>query len=763
MIGRGHSDCYTKAALKWVILALCLVCCCAGTVRSAPSTESTPAAAPIEITCDGENTFFGGITTAEDNVVVRTKDDVVYCDRLTYNSKTKAAICKGNVRIYSAGQVYRGNTMIYNFETKEIQSADFRAANFPAYVAGEEVTSPGLNHYRIRNGFFTTDNREEPAYKMRAHTIELYPNDVVVMKNIVVYAGDVPVMWLPIYAQPLDENRSAYQWTAGYNSAFGPYMYNKYNWAWDKRLRGTVHYDMREKRGFAGGLDTDYKKDEANKSIFRSYYAQDNLYSAGDDLTGNDKDAKYRYPDVNRDNRYRVSYKDTFQVGPDLSTTADFNKWSDPYVTLDFFENEYQNERQPDNFIDLVQYSPHYTLTLLGRAQVNTFFETVERKPELQLAIQRQKIGNSPISYESESSITNFERRFGESSTAAPHGPNYSAYRYDTFHQFLYPKQYANWLNVTPRVGLRGTYWSDDNRTIGDYKTDNGVGGSDIQQKDPRGRFVPNVGVESSFKVSRVWNDVENKDFGIYGVRHVAEPFVNAQYIPKAFGADPNQIRGFDDRLPSTRLAPINFPDYNSIDSIDRQAVVRHGVRNKIQTKRDGQNYDLIDWVLYADLDVDKNFSSAGDSSYSNLFSDMKFSPVNWLTFNSQTSWNLVDDSYSEYNNDVSWQVTRSYRFTLGNRYIANSPLFPNSNLFTLTNFYRLNEHWQFSSTHAFEATDGDLQEQSYTVYRDLSAWQLAGTFKERYLNDKQNEVAFYLTLTLKAFPSVELTTNSVK
>lgn len=748
--------------MKWVILALFFVLS-TGAAFSAPDGDAAPTGTPIEITCDGENTFFGGITTAEDNVVVRTKTDVVYCDRLTYNSKTKTAICKGNVRIYSGEEVYRGNTMIYNFETKEIQSADFRGAVFPAFVAGEDVISPGFNHYRIRNGFFTTDNRETPAYKMRAHTIELYPDDVVVLKNILVYVGDVPVLWLPIYAQPLDDQRSAYQWTAGFNSAFGPYFYNKYNWAWDKKLKGTVHFDLREKRGFAGGLDTEYKKNDSNKALFRTYYAKDNLYSENGAGQNNDSESKYRYPDVNSDNRYRVSFKNNMQVGPDLSMVSDLNKWSDPYVTLDYFENEYQQERQPDNYVSLVQYSPHYTLTLLGRTQINSFFETVERKPELQLAIQRQKLGNLPISYESESSITSFERAWGKSSTSPNNGDNYSAYRYDTFHQILYPKQYANWLNVTPRMGIRGTYWSDDNRVISDYNTDNGPGSSNSKTTNPRARFAPNIGVESSFKVSRAWTDVENKDLGIYGLRHVAEPFINAQYIPKSFGAGPDDIRGFDDRLASTRLAPINFPDYNSIDSIDRQAVVRHGVRNKLQTKRDGQNWDLVDWVLYADLDVDKNFTRAGDSSYSNLFSDMKVTPLPWLTFNSQTSWALVDESYNEYNNDVSFQVTRSYKFTLGNRYINNSDLFPNSNLFTLTNFYRLNEHWQFQSYHAFEAENGNLQEQSYTVYRDLSAWLMAITFKERYLNDRQNEIAVYLSMTLKAFPSVNLTTNPVQ
>ncbi len=721
-----------------------------GLLTGAPEEGAAPAGDPIEITSDGENSVLAGIASAQDNVLVKYKGDVVYCDRLTYNTKTKVAVCKGNVRIYTGDKVYRGDTLIYNFETKSIQSADFRMAYFPAYVAGDSVFTPGLNHYHIENGFFTTDNREDPAFKMRARTVELYPDDSIVLKNIVVYAGSVPILWLPIYAQALDDDRAAYQWTAGFKSSFGAFFDNEYNWVYNSRLKGTVHIDMSEKRGFAGGVDMFYKKDDNNKAVFRSFYSQDNLYSDG---PPRGSEAKYAYPDVNSDNRYRVSYKQNFLVGPDFSILADVNRWSDPYVTLDYFENEYQHEQQPDNFVQMVQYSPHYTISLLMRDQVNDFFETVERKPELKMSFQRQKLFDTPISYEGETSVTNFERTYSNTDTTSSNLQSYGAYRYDTYHQFLYPKQYFNWLNITPRLGLRGTYWSDDNSVIDDYSSDG------YENKNPRGRFVPNLGVESSFKVSRVWSDVKNKDMGIDGIRHVAEPFVNMQYIPGVYGASPNDIRGFDDRLASTRLAPINFPDYNSIDSIDRQAVVRHGVRNKIQTQRDGKNYDLIDWAIYADLDIDQNFSG-NNHPYSNIFNDIQFNPFPWLTFNSQSSSNLYDDTYSEYNNDITWQITRAYRVRFGNRYIHNSELFENSDLFTLNNFYRLNEHWQFETEHQFEASDGDLQEQAYTIHRDLSAWLMSATFKQRYVNDRQNELAIYLSLTLKAFPATELTTG---
>jgi LPS-assembly protein len=701
----------------------------------------------------------GGIATARDNVIVKNDKDLIYCDRLVYNAKTKTAICKGNVRIYTADRIYRGDTMIYNLVTKAVQSADFRLAHYPSFIAGELVTTPEINHYRIHNGFFSTDNRLDPAFRMHASTIEVYPDEQVVLKNITVYIGDVPVLWLPIYAQSIRTDREGYKWSAGYNGAFGAFFYNRYNWVLDENLFATVLLDVRQKRGVGGGFNLDYDAPNGDKGLFRGYVTQDDLYSSG----GSSGIDKYRFSNVNTEKRYRFAVKERFEVAPDLVATASLNKWSDPNITRDFFESEFQREVQPDNFVNLVQYSPNYTISALIRPQVNPFFETVERKPDITWDIPQQKLFDAPISYQGQSSLVAFDRRFAWNTNQIPtfgqqlQSEEYRAYRYDTFHQILYPKQYFNWLSVTPRFGLRGTYWSDDNRNVNDKDSSN----SDVL--NPRARVVPNIGVESSFKLSHVWDDIKSKQWGIDGLRHVMEPHINAQYIPDIIGARPGDIRGFDTRLPSTRLQPLNFPDYNSIDSIDYQAVVRHGIRNKLQTKRDGRNWDLIDWDLYADYDADRNFSATNQKSYSNLFSDITIRPVNWISFQSQASFDVTGNSYTEFNNDITWEPVRSVKLQVGNRFIQDSVLFPNSNLYYLHLFYRLNEHWQFSSQYTFEASSGRLQEQDYTIYRDLESWQVAANFTEREVNNGINESIIFFTFTLKALPNAQITTSSLK
>jgi hypothetical protein len=87
-----------------------------------------------------------------------------------------------------------------------------------------------------------------------------------------------------------------------------------------------------------------------------------------------------------------------------------------------------------------------------------------------------------------------------------------------------------------------------------------------------------NAGAEASFKVSRTWERAQNKTFGLDGLRHIIQPFANFSYVT-GNGTDPAEILQFDRYIPSTRLRPIDFPQFTSIDSIENWTIARIGIR----------------------------------------------------------------------------------------------------------------------------------------------------------------------------------------
>jgi LPS-assembly protein len=767
-------------------------------VSTLPPVAKPGGEAPVVITADGQNTYAGNIATADENVIVHYKDDSVFADHVIYDRSTKTVIANGNVRIFSEGKVYRGDSITYNFDTKAIESSAFLGEEYPKLLSAKHVTTPGINHYRLTNASFTTSNRETPSFHLQASTVEYRPNDEVVLKNVLLFVGDVPVFYFPIFVQSLTDTRPAYQFEIGTGGQFGAFIENKYNFVVDNNLRGTVDFDVRQKRGYAGGLDLQYFPSLTSDILLKTYYAQDNLYSKSNPYIANDPahgnlDNSSVFDGVPSENRYMIQYQQHLQFTNDLYSIADINVWSDPWITRDYFQGEYQSENQPPNFIDLDQYNPNFNISLLVSPQVNPFFQTVERLPELLFETKQQKIFGSQIEYTSQSSVVNFEQRFadtnkflnpgdyiyqsnpsssGSGSAYAFYHPNasyayntsqnndYSAYRYDTYHEFSYPHQYFNFLTLTPRIGGRFTYYSDDNQDITDTENNNGLSNDRIN--NPKARIAGNVGLSGDFKISRTWINASDPDLGIDGIRHVIEPFFDSAYAPSPT-VRPNEIRGFDDRLYNTQLAPLDQTQLNSIDSIDREADVRLGVWNKIQTKRDGANYDLLTWETYGDADFDHNLSSSTpNSTFSNLFNDVRFYPTPQFSFRTLTSFDIQGSGYNEIDNDITWQPDASLQLTVGYNSITHSAFFPDNNSTSLDAFYRMNEHYQFEAQEQFQATNGRLQLQEYTVYRDLDAWQLSMTFSNSEISNGHNEQALYFSLTLKALPQYNLHTPSL-
>ncbi|HEY8967254.1 MAG TPA: hypothetical protein VIM58_12450 [Candidatus Methylacidiphilales bacterium] len=716
-------------------------------VETSVSTPAPNTAIPIEVTADGDTNYVAGLTTATDNVIVRYGGDLLYADKVVFDSKTKTAIAEGNVRIYTGPRLYRGDHITYNFETHSVTSTDFALASFPVFSAGRAVSTPDENHYRITDGYVTTENRTKPGFRIKAHTIEIYPNDRVVLKNVVFYVGDVPVMWMPFFYQDLQSNDTTVSFRAGTNSRFGVEALTTVNWRVNKDLQVAFHEDYRSRRGEAGGVDLKFHPIKDATGFFRAY-------EVNDDDANENPTALPRSP-ISRD-RYLFALQQIFPVSDGLTGKINANVWSDPYITEDFFRTQYAAQRMPDNTLEFTQWTPNFEITALGRLQPNRFFDGVERAPEVDFQLKPINIFGSPVQYQMDSSVVNFERVFSNQQyySTAPLPKDYSAYRWDTYHQFLLPQQYFGWLNSTPHVGFRGTAWNNDNKGL---YTD-GV-------KDSASRAVVDAGEELSFKLSQTWTEIKVPGLAVDGLRHTMEPYVNFEAVLPSAGRD--VVQGFDDRVVNSWANPIGFPAWNSIDTIDRQIVARTGIRNKIQTKRDGKNWDLFSWDLFTDV----NFASHYDEeqilrsdTVSHLYSDATIKPFPWLQFDSRAAIDTHGNSYDMYDHSLTWQPDRAYAFTLGDRLLQNVTAvdfyglpIQNSNNIYIRNFWRINEHWQFGTYHAFDTSDSHLSEQTYTLYRDLSSWQVGLSVSERNNRNSESDQSVFLTFTLKAFPNASI------
>lgn len=748
-----------------------IVCACL--LTGAQAQERTDdGKTPIEITADGTNSYQGGIAYAEDNVIVRYGLDTIYADQVIFDQAKREVIARGNVRIYAENKTYRGEFLSYNLESGQVESEDFRTASEMMMAYGDQVESPRQDYYIIRNGGMTFENREDPTYRVQAGTLEIYPNELAVFRNLTIHIGPVPVMWLPYLAVPLDGDIDGLDFTVGGSSRLGVFTRASYTTAlnqdWDIRL----HADYFSRRGFGGGVDLIFAPRPGDYAEFKSYWIQDD-----DPMADIDSNLPFDRPVRPNESRYRFSYRNHSKLADDIYARADINIWSDRHVTEDFFRDEFREEREPDNFVEALYYDPNFTVSFLARFQMNRLFSPPEQKPGVTLEFKRQDFLGTFLSYESESSVVNFSQDFDRDVgvvNGIPQPIVYDSVRYDTFHQWLYPNQYFDWLNFTPFVGGRATHYS---------RTNNPIPSPGDPPNNELTRLAVNGGFDLSFKLSKTWSDYKNPAWGMDGVRHVFEPYMTASYVLP--NETPTDFRGYDFRLPNTRLAPITFPAFNSIDSINELGAIRHGIRQSLQTKRDGRNYNLLDWKLYAQANIirpDSGMSLNGtpalgampsfldmgllsDDLYSHIFNELEFSPFPWLSYHVYAAAPLVNNTFTELTHSINWQVHPAVELRLSHQYIDDLNIggvsFTESQRVAASTYWRLNENWQFEPTISYEGDDGVIDEASMTVFRDLQAWKAGITGAYRDNRENGEEYLVYLTLTLKAFPQLNISIDN--
>jgi len=744
---------------------------------------------PIEITSESTH-MENGLAIADRDVIIRHKDTLIYCDYAQYNPDTRDVYLVGNVRIYKEGHLFTADRALYNLETKILNAADFRGDVIPYQFSGNSISTLNSGSYLVKDGIFTTSDNSKPDYSVHAKTVRIYPKDRVIFSNVTIYIGQTPVFWYPYLYQSLNVDQ-AFTFTPGYYSVWGAFLQTQTNFPLTDTVEGKFRLDLYEKRGVGFGFEADWgaakrsatpfakatetkEQKEARSIQHGENWGRLDSYFIHDSTPGENNTALAREP-INP-NRYRVSLQDRTFLDEDLYSSVNINKLSDARFLQDFDIGDFRTDPNPDNMIAVTKWNENYSAIVMARKQLNKNFDGTNRLPDIALDVKRQNIGDSPYFYDSQNSAGLYERQFANGSLF----PDFHSFRADTYQQISRPGTYFGWLSIVPHLGARATFYENSGLTQQDIqnitafntvlgpgqlgqvtKTDTSVTKENLVENGTLFRVAATAGLEASFKFSKAWEDVQSRAIGLDGLRHVVQPFLDYSYV--RVSQPPENIFQFDRFVPSTQLPPIDFPQFNGIDSMDNWSILRLGVRNRLQTRRDNQTVNWLELDTFFDIDFERpDFGDptliSNKGMFSNLYDSLKWNPLPWLnlTVDSQFPVFSEHDGFTQVNTSFNFQVLPSWLLTVGDRYINNNPQFPNSNLFTVGSYFRLTDNWGFSVSEQYEFETSTLEYQTYTLSRDLSSWIASfGLNIENSSGTKSYGVI--LTFTLKDLPSVRL------
>jgi len=654
---------------------------------------------------------------ASGNVEVDYKGTKLTCQKLTLNSVTKDGQAEGNARLEDKRGVIEGEKLTYNFNTKSGTIIDSGFMSNPYFGKAETVKKISDAEFIALRGSMSTCNYDNAHYRIKSRKMTVFPGDKVQTKDNTFYIGQLPVFYLPQYNHSMRDKLMHIEFMPGSKKDWGYFLLTGWRYNINENIKGRILLDYREKLGLAEGFGLNYKSRDFGQGDFKYYYTHENDKS---------KDIGSE-PDIPREfQRYFVRWRHTWKIDERTDLTSEYYKIVDSKRALygpdfnilkDFFPLEYEKDSQPLSYVLVHHLFSYSSLDFLMQKRINRWYTQLEKLPEIKYTLPNIRIGETPFYFENNTQLANFNYKHA---VPSPSTDDISMVRLDTSNKFSLPMKVA-FLRLSPFVMSRETFYNKD-----------------VYDSSFLARTIFYSGAEVSAKFYRIF-DVKSNFLGmdINGLRHIITPTISYTYNHEPTILR-NKLRQIDD-----------------IDWIGRYNAVYMMLSNKLQTKRNGQKVDLVDFRVSSTYKFKPKYpDDAGrrGSSFSDFLFELDLIPYSWVRLYADATYNHYQDYFSDANANLNFYLGKERSISFGERYQRKG-----GKQFTFYADWRLNPKWKFGVYERYQfARTSDykrgFREQQYTIARDLHCWLMEFV----YNITKENGHSIWVVFRLKAFPEME-------
>ena len=375
-------------------------------------------------------------------------------DRIAVDNVTKAAVATGHVHAAAGVVSLRGEWLERDADGKFI-------FHDPTCVT-TCTNDVGHTHWNVSG---------EVEYK---------GDDYVLLRHAKLRFCEIPVFYLPYLYYPLD-TKCGFSWMPGYTGRWGAFLMTKYRYdiLGDPKhrettwwLKGDTCFDLRYRQGLAFGEDLDWNLGDFGRGDFRFYYAWD---QDAEDRYGNNHRMRDNWGSKVDEDRFGMSFAHRWDATERDIVFARGSYYSDSRFRGDFMRKTFAEIKSqwlsyPNSAVVWEHAESAWSFGAEVSGRLNDFYGMTERLPEFYLDVNPTPIFGLPVNYESENRFGWLDRRYAEYAVgkASVFGAtpglwcDYDAFRLDTYHRLTAPfRMLDDVLAVVPRLGYRGTFWSD--------------------------------------------------------------------------------------------------------------------------------------------------------------------------------------------------------------------------------------------------------------------------------------------------------------
>ncbi len=480
-----------------------------------------------------------------DDVDLRYGSARLLADTARYSESTRTAVAEGNVVVQFEQNQISGDRVEVNLDTGYASIENARAYMEPDVILdAERLERIGEETYRITRGKITTCTQPTPYWSFSVAKAIVRLGGYARMTNAAFKLGHMPSFWSPYLVWPVKEDRAAGLLLPqfGFSGSRGAFLSNALYVPMGRSTDATFQLDLYngtvsdgvEQLSQSGqGLEFRYVPSQNGSGILTGYHLLERFRTAPG-------------AEVETRSRYRANLAHTQRLSQGFKLLADLNTVSDLDYFQDF-EREITATTNPTvlSLIDLSRLSGPFALNVRLSRQLqflsvdpftlDTEDLTLWRLPEIEFRGRGIRLGRSRFYLNVISSAGGLGRRartVDDSGRMATDQVTYG--RLDFFPSISGNFTPVPWLDISPSISLRETYYTASDQAPG-------------SELDPNGPALRREAFRLGVRVvgPRIFRVFGKDDPGASQYKHTFEPSVSYDYAPEVTGA--GQVIPFDE------------------------------------------------------------------------------------------------------------------------------------------------------------------------------------------------------------------------
>ncbi len=659
---------------------------------------------PLVFEADGELEYIegGDVIIGQKNVRLTYGDVFLKAEEVRVNVKEEKVLATGDAVITIDKKVFKGSEIEYSFREGKGKILNVETEEEPWHIKANIVEKVGPKEYLAHEARITSCDYPAPHYHFSAKKIKLYPHERIWMENAVMWIGNVPVFYLPLYTRSLTGKPYGLVMSPGYDKKKGFFLLSHYNWFINPDFEGRIYFDPVERQGLGRGFDIRYGLEGTPLGYIYAYQMR------ADNLSYDSTGGEYYHPqDAGRTNRWKVYARHWQDFNIKDNIFFEVNKFSDKDFNEDFYSEEkwrgWKKERLKDydqqNVVELSHRENKFTVGLSARKQLNSFFDVTERLPEVNFDLRRTEV-LPHLYFDLDGSYVYLRKKPGW----------HEVYRSDGLLEIARPLHLFGWLNVTPALNDRLTWYSR---------------GEFVKREFWRHYYGTSIGMDT--RLYKVQYPAEGT---IEKKRHIIEPRLTHYYYPD-INIDQNKLFNFD-----------------SLDRLDEENRFSLQLINRLQEKK--RNGKTIEWFRAIS---DTGYDLKGSKGFTDFRQEFLFNPSEDVSLGLEAQYDFHKSELEMVNSDIYWQKG-PWQASLGSTYYITDENRSNLDMEEEI-IWRFSPLWSFGLASRYDFREKQLEWGELSVSRDLHCWEAQLIVQKRQTEfEDKDELRVYLAFNIKALPN---------